>query len=99
MLCLIPVKTGGTDNGLHIFLFRLCQRSDVGPLSKQDPSLSGLLGPALGGIVYQIWGILPVLYVCTVCFTVSAVMEIFITIPFQKQKRRERIIQIGRAHV
>ncbi len=56
-------------------------------------SLSGLLGPALGGIVYQIWGILPVLYVCTVCFTVSAVMEIFITIPFQKQKRSERIIR------
>lgn len=44
-------------------------------------SLSSLLGPALGGIAYNMWGIMPILYTCTGCFFVSAVMEIFIQIP------------------
>ena len=37
-------------------------------------SLSGLLGPALGGMAYAAWGIMPVLYVCIGCFIFSAVM-------------------------
>lgn len=44
-------------------------------------SLSSLLGPALGGIAYNMWGIMPILYTCIGCFFVSAVMEIFIHIP------------------
>lgn len=44
-------------------------------------SLSSLLGPALGGIAYSMWGIMPILYTCIGCFFVSAVMEIFIRIP------------------
>ena len=50
-------------------------------------SLSGLLGPALGGVAYAAWGIRSVLTVCTVCFICSAVMEVFIHIPFEKRKR------------
>lgn len=48
-------------------------------------SLASLLGPVLGGMLYSAYGLEPVLRVCTVCFLVSAVMEIFIKIPFQKQ--------------
>lgn len=50
-------------------------------------SLSGLLGPALGGMAYSIWGIYPVLSMAAGCFFISAVMEIFIHIPYTKKKR------------
>lgn len=48
-------------------------------------SLSALTGPALGGVLYSAYGLEPVLWVCIICFFVSAVMEIFIRMPFQKQ--------------
>lgn len=48
-------------------------------------SFSALIGPALGGILYSACGLMPVLYVCIVCFFFSAVMELFIHIPFKKQ--------------
>lgn len=48
-------------------------------------SFAGLMGPVLGGILYSAYGLKPVLWVCTACFVFSAVMEIFIHIPFQKQ--------------
>lgn len=48
-------------------------------------SFSSLLGPVLGGVLYSAYGLKPVLWVCLICFTLSAVMEIFIQIPFQRQ--------------
>ena len=48
-------------------------------------SFASLIGPVLGGILYSAYGLKSILWVCTVCFIVSAVMEIFIKIPFQKQ--------------
>lgn len=48
-------------------------------------SLANLLGPVLGGVLYSVYGLMPVLLVCIVCFILSAVMEIFIKIPFEKQ--------------
>lgn len=48
-------------------------------------SFASLIGPILGGILYSAYGLRPVLWVCTVCFLLSAVMEIFIHIPFEKQ--------------
>lgn len=48
-------------------------------------SFSALLGPVLGGILYSTYGLKPVLWVCIVCFVLSAVMEIFIKIPYEKQ--------------
>ena len=41
-------------------------------------SFAALIGPVLGGILYSIYGLVPVLWVCVVCFTLSAVMEMFI---------------------
>ncbi len=41
-------------------------------------SFSALLGPVLGGMLYSAYGLGPVLWVCMVCFLLSAVMEIFI---------------------
>ena len=48
-------------------------------------SFASLLGPVLGGVLYSVYGLKPVLWVCVVCFVSSAVMELFIKIPFQKQ--------------
>ena len=48
-------------------------------------SFASLLGPVLGGILYSVYGLKSVLHVCIVCFLLSAVMEIFIKIPFIKQ--------------
>lgn len=56
-------------------------------------SLTGLLGPALGGIAYSMWGIYPVLCGAAFCFFLSAVMEIFIHIPFQKRERKVSALQ------
>lgn len=48
-------------------------------------SFASLIGPVLGGVLYSAYGLEPVLWVCIVCFMMSAIMEIFIKIPFQKQ--------------
>lgn len=56
-------------------------------------SLSGLLGPALGGIAYSLWGIYPVLSIAALCFFISAVMEIFIHIPYTKRERKVSILR------
>lgn len=48
-------------------------------------SFASLTGPVLGGILYSAYGLEIVLWICAVCFLMSAVMEIFIKIPFQKQ--------------
>lgn len=48
-------------------------------------SFASLLGPVLGGVLYSAYGLMPVLWVCVVCFVLSAVMELFIKIPFQRQ--------------
>ncbi len=48
-------------------------------------SLAALAGPVLGSILYSAYGLRPVLWVCIVCFVLSAVMEIFIKMPSPQQ--------------
>ncbi len=59
-------------------------------------SFAALIGPVLGGILYSVYGLKPVLLVCIICFTLSAVMEIFIKIPFQKQAGGDGILKTAR---
>ncbi len=59
-------------------------------------SFAGLMGPVLGGILYSAYGLAPVLWVCMGCFVFSAVMEIFIHIPYQKPDSAGNIWQIVR---
>lgn len=54
-------------------------------------SLASLLGPVLGGILYSVYGLSPVLFVCLCCFLLSAVMELFIRIPVTGQEKSENI--------
>lgn len=60
-------------------------------------SLSGLLGPALGGVAYSVWGIYPILTGAAVYFFASAVMEIFIKMPVSCRPRQESIWKECRA--
>ena len=46
-------------------------------------TLSALLGPVAGGVLYGAFGIRPILWVSTMCFLLSAVMELFLRIPHQ----------------
>lgn len=46
-------------------------------------TLSGLLGPVIGGVLFGAFGIRPILWVGIACFFLSAVMELFIRIPHQ----------------
>ncbi len=50
-------------------------------------TLASLLGPALGGVIFGLWGLGPILTIGGVCFFCSAVMEIFIHIPYEKRPR------------
>ena len=60
----------------------------------QVSSISSLLGPAVGGILFSIGGIYPILILCILCFTFSAIMDFFIRIPQQKLERAECILSV-----
>ncbi len=47
-------------------------------------TLASLLGPIIGGVLFGALGIMPILYISVGCFIFSAVMELFIHIPFEK---------------
>ena len=60
-------------------------------------SFSGLLGPVIGGTLFGFFGIRPILYISLLCFLLSAIMEIFIRIPFEKKEAAGNIFSIGLA--
>lgn len=57
-------------------------------------SFAAFIGPVLGGVLYSVYGLPSILKVCTVCFILSAIMEIFIRIPFQRQECRGGIWKV-----
>lgn len=57
-------------------------------------SFASLLGPVLGGMLYSAYGLQPVLWICSACFFLSAVMELFIKIPFVRQESGSSIAEI-----
>ena len=60
-------------------------------------TLDDLLGPALGGALFGLFGLRPVLAVSAVCFFFSAVMELFLRIPQEKRTRSENaLVTAGR---
>lgn len=58
-------------------------------------SFASLIGPVTGGALFGFYGIMPILYVSVVCFIISATMEIFIRIPFEKKPANGNIFAIG----
>lgn len=55
-------------------------------------SIARLIGPILGGVLYATIGIQVILYLGIFCFLFSAVVEIFIKIPFTKRETKGHAI-------
>lgn len=60
----------------------------------QVSALANLIGPVAGGALFTIWGLTPILFISIVCFVFSAVMEIFIHIPFEKRESEQGVFVI-----
>ena len=58
-------------------------------------SLASMAGPVVGGVLFSIFGLTPILYVAVFCFVASAVMEIFIRIPYEKREAKGNIFATG----
>lgn len=57
-------------------------------------SFASFLGPVIGGILYSAYGLKFVLFLCILCFFLSAVMEMFMEIPFIKQTSSHHILKM-----
>ncbi|MEG1783178.1 MAG: MFS transporter, partial [Oscillospiraceae bacterium] len=62
-------------------------------IAMQVNAIANLVGPILGGFLYGFLGLMPILFVSAGCFFASAVMELFIKIPFKKQERKSNAIK------
>lgn len=62
----------------------------------QVNTLASLIGPAIGGIVLQFYGIYPILAASIVCFTFSAIIELFIHIPHSKRVREAGVFTVAK---
>lgn len=60
----------------------------------QVSALAGLLAPIIGGILFGLWGLNPIIILGGICFLLSAIMEIFITIPHTKTIGKQNIFEI-----
>ena len=58
-------------------------------------SSAGMAGPVAGGLLFSIFGLMPVLHLSIVCFFASVIMDIFIYIPFEKRAATGNIITIS----
>lgn len=63
----------------------------------QVNTLSGMLGPVIGGILFSLWGLTPLLWISIGCFTFSAIMELFIHIPYERRPHSAGIFAIAGA--
>lgn len=55
-------------------------------------AVASLAAPALGGMLYGFFGITQILWLAMICFFLSALLELFLTIPFTKQKSEQRLL-------
>lgn len=60
----------------------------------QVGSLSMILGPVIGGMLFGVFGIKPILVISIVCFIASAVMEMFINMPYKKRVSGQKPLSI-----
>lgn len=58
-------------------------------------SVAGMAGPVIGGLLFSVLGLNPILWISMVCFFASAVMEIFIHIPFERKEVTGNIVATG----
>ncbi|MGL5435356.1 MAG: MFS transporter [Lachnospiraceae bacterium] len=57
-------------------------------------SFAALIGPIIGGMLYAVYSITPIVVVSCICFLFSAVMEMFIYIPHEKKAAEGKVLAI-----
>ena len=57
-------------------------------------SLSYLIAPMLGGVLYAMFGLKPVMYASVVCFLITALFECFIRFSYQRIQSQGGVLQI-----
>jgi MFS family permease len=62
-------------------------------------SFSNMAGMAIAGILFAGFGLMPILVVSAVCFAITAVMDLFIRIPFVKQDNTGSIIKMVKGDI
>lgn len=60
----------------------------------QVASLSYLAAPMLGGVLYAVFGLKPVMYASVVCFFMTALFECFIKLSYQHLERKGGILSV-----
>ena len=60
----------------------------------QVASLSYLVAPMLGGVLYAVFGLKPVMYASVVCFFITALFECFIKLSYQRSQNEGGILSI-----
>ena len=60
-------------------------------------AMSNLLSPLIGGFLFSIYGIYPIIIVSIICFFVSAILELFIKIPHQKITEKSNLFQTAKS--
>ena len=60
----------------------------------QVASLSYLIAPMLGGVLYAMFGLKPVMYASVVCFFITALFECFIKLSYQRIQNQGGVLQI-----
>ncbi|MXP76763.1 MFS transporter [Lachnospiraceae bacterium WCA-9-b2] len=60
----------------------------------QVASLSYLIAPMLGGVLYAMLGLKPVMYASVVCFFITALFECFIKLSYQHTQNKGGVLQI-----
>lgn len=63
----------------------------------QVSALANLFGPVLGGLLYGLFGLGMILPVSIVCFFLSAVMECFLHIPYEKRPAEGGVLRTMKA--
>lgn len=58
-------------------------------------SVASMAGPVIGGLLFSIFGLTPILYVSIGCFFGAAIMETFIHIPFEKRNATGNLFAVG----
>ena len=57
-------------------------------------TISNITAPAAAGILYAGFGLFPILLVCAICFAATALMDLFIRIPYEKPQASEGILHM-----
>jgi len=60
-------------------------------------TLSNMAAPPTAGILLAGFGLFPILAVCAICFSVTAVMDLLIRVPYNKQQPSGSVMQITKS--